>query len=379
MKKLLINARYFIAPLLILAAIMGVVAGGPWVWTGVVLLGVGIIIDTLTKSQTPGAGFDEEGNTYGIAALQNGVMYGMLGAFVLLQVVLAWRVWEYMNGVPIATSTLLGMTIQEGITTSQLVGATLSSGIFAGIGIIYGHELAHTKGFSFVIARWMMALSGKAHFCYAHVYNHHLELGHQDDPATAPRGRSLYAHFPLSGIGQSKFLFNMEKSRLERLGMPFLSWQNRWIRGYLMSMPTVFLFWFAGGWVGMACLAVLWTIANLELEALNYLEHYGLIREKGQPIDYRHSWDNNTAFTSWFFIEIGRQADHHDRGETHFWELDEVGAPNCGRGYFSLFALTLIPPVWHKYIGEQLRKWDSEMATEGELKIAEPMNAAAGY
>ena len=59
---------------------------------------------------------------------------------------------------------------------------------------------------------------------------------------------------------------------------------------------------------------MIWMISNFELEALNYLEHYGLIREKGQPIDYRHSWDNSTAFTSWFFIEIGRQADHHDRG-----------------------------------------------------------------
>ena len=379
MKKFLINTRYFIAPLLILAAIFGVLAGGPWVWTGVVLLGVGIIVDTLTKGQTPGAGFDESGNTYASPGLQNGVMYGMLGAFVLLQVVLAWRVWQYVNGTPIADGTLLGFAIQEGITGTQLIGATLSSGIFAGIGIIYGHELAHTKGFSFVIARWMMALSGKAHFCYAHVYNHHLELGHQDDPATAPRGRSLYAHFPLSGIGQSKFLFNMEKQRLERLGKPFLTWENRWIRGYAMSLPTVFLFWFAGGWIGVASLAVLWTIANLELEALNYLEHYGLIREKGQPIDYRHSWDNNTAFTSWFFIEIGRQADHHDRGETHFWELDEVGAPNCGRGYFSLFALTLIPPLWHKYIAEQLNKWDEEMASEGELKIANKLNEAAGY
>ena len=379
MKKLFINTRYFIAPLLILSAVFGVLAGGPWVWTGVVLLGVGIIVDTLTKSQTPGAGFDDNGSTFASAGLQNGVMYGMLGAFVLLQIVLAWRVWEFATGVAIAQTTLFGLTIQEGITGTQLIGATLSSGIFAGIGIIYGHELAHTKGFSFVIARWMMALSGKAHFCYAHVYNHHLELGHQDDPATAPRGRSLFKHFPLSGIGQSKFLFNMEKKRLERLGVPFLSWQNRWIRGYAMSLPTVFLFWFAGGWIGIAALSVLWMIANFELEALNYLEHYGLIREKGQPIDYRHSWDNNTAFTSWFFIEIGRQADHHDRGETHFWELDEVGAPNCGRGYFSLFALTLIPPIWHKYIDEQLGKWDREMASEGELKIADSMNKVAGY
>ncbi len=377
MKSIFINARYFIAPLLILSAIFGVLAGGPWVWTGVALLGIGIIVDTLTKTQTPGAGFDEDGRTYASAGIQNGVMYGMLGAFVLLQIVLAWRVWQYMNGVPIAQSSILGMSIQDGITGTQLIGACLSSGIFAGIGIIYGHELAHTKGFSFIIARWMMALSGKAHFCYAHVYNHHLELGHQDDPATAPRGRSIYAHLPLSGIGQSKFLFNMEKQRLERLGKPFLSLQNRWISGYMMSLPTVALFWFAGGWVGIAALATLWIIANFELEALNYLEHYGLIREKGQPIDYRHSWDNSTAFTSWFFIEIGRQADHHDRGETHFWELDEVGAPNCGRGYFSLFALTLIPSIWHKYINEQLDKWDTEMANEGELKIAEALKTAA--
>ena len=251
MKKLLINVRYFMAPLLIIAAMFGVLTGGPWVWTGLVLLGAGILIDTLTKAQTPGAGFDENGDTYAIAALHNGVMYGMLGIFALLQIVLAWRVSQYMNAVPIGETTMLGMTIQNGITGSQLIGATISTGIFAGIGIIYGHELAHTKGFSFVIARWMMALSGKAHFCYAHVYNHHLELGHADDPATSPRGRSLFKHYPLSGIGQSKFLFMMEKQRLERLGVPFLSWQNRWMRGYFMALPTILLFWSVGGWAGM--------------------------------------------------------------------------------------------------------------------------------
>ena len=60
----------------------------------------------------------------------------------------------------------------------------------------------------------MMALSGSAHFCYAHVYNHHLELASEDDPATAPRGRTIYGHYPLSYLGQSKFLYNMEKERL---------------------------------------------------------------------------------------------------------------------------------------------------------------------
>ena len=91
---------------------------------------------------------------------------------------------------------------------------------------------------------------------------------------------------------------------------------------------------------------LVWTISNFELEALNYMEHYGLIREKGQPIDYRHSWDNSNLFTAWFFIEIGRQGDHHDRGETHFWELDEVGSPDASLGLLHrVRTVALIPPV----------------------------------
>ena len=37
MKKLLINIRYFMAPILILVSMFGVILGGPYVWAGVVL------------------------------------------------------------------------------------------------------------------------------------------------------------------------------------------------------------------------------------------------------------------------------------------------------------------------------------------------------
>ena len=87
---------------------------------------------------------------------------------------------------------------------------------------------------------------------------------------------------------------------------------------------------FNGALIGLSVMLVVWVISNFELEALNYMEHYGLIRVKGEPIEYRHSWDNDNVFTSWAFIEIGRQADHHDRGETHFWELTGVGGPPTG-------------------------------------------------
>ena len=69
----------------------------------------------------------------------------------------------------------------------------------------------------------------------------------------------------------------------------------------------------------------------------------------------------------------------HDRGETHFWELDEVGAPNTGHGYFTLFAIALFPPLWRKFIEPYLEDIDKHDSTEGEQKIAREMNKVAGY
>lgn len=381
MNKMFINLRYFIAPACILIALSGVILGGSFVWAGVALFGLGILLDTITIPFHPsGAGVDRNGETNGIPWLQNSVMYIMLFVFAALQVAIAWRIYQYINSVPIETMTLFGfLPFTSGISGVELIGATISTGLFAGIGIIYGHELAHTKGFSFVISRLMMGLSCSSHFCYAHVYNHHLELAHEDDPATAPRGRDIYTHLWYSYMGQSKFLYKMEQARLAKLGKPFISFENRWIRGFMMSLPSFVLFTWAGGLLGIACMFVILTISNFLLEALNYMEHYGLIREKGQPIDYRHSWDNSTMFTSWFFIEIGRQGDHHDRGETHFWELDEVGSPNGRWGYFTEFVVALVPPLYHSIMKRKLAVWDREFATEGERRVASKMNDVAGY
>ena len=381
MSTIFANIKYLLAPSLILVTLAGVIAGGMLSWIGVALLGVGVIVDTILRKQSSSSMHKEDGSTKASPTFQNLVMYMMLPVFVLLQLALAWRVYGFMTGVPVEiTATWFGLIpVYSGITSLDLIGAVLSTGIFAGIGIIYGHELSHCKGFAFIISRMTMGLSGSAHFCYAHVYNHHLELASEDDPATAPRGRTIYGHYLLSYLGQSKFVFNMEKERLSRMGVSFISWQNRWIRGYLMSIPSAVLFFMAGGWIGIAALATVWVISNFELEALNYLEHYGLVRVKDQPIDFRHNWDNNTLFTSWFFIEIGRQADHHDRGETHFWELENVGCPNTGWGYFVVFFIALVPPIWHWYMRKRLAAWDTHFATDEEKAIAARINKEVGY
>ena len=371
--KFFINARYLIVPVSSLITIFGIFLGSTYAWTGVILFGFYTIIDTLTKDIHLKAEVDNDGNSYGIKIFQYLVMYVMLPVFIAIQIFLAWRLYQYTSGATLQNLSLGLIEYQNGISGLNLVGAIISSGLWAGLGIIYGHELSHNKKEGFFVSRLVMALSGASHFTYAHVYNHHLDLGHEDDPATAPRGRNVYLHTWLSHAGQSKFSFDMEAKKLKNQGKSFVNKDNRWLLGYLYSLPSIFLFVWSGGVIGLLALATVWILSNFLLEALNFMGHYGLIRKDG-AVEHRHSWDNDSVFTSWFFIEIGRQCDHHVRGETYFWELDDVGGPNYGIGYFSLFVLTLYPPLFRKFVQKHLDNWDKNYATEEERSIASKFN-----
>ena len=374
--KFYVNARYLIVPLSSVLTILGILSGGLFAWFGVALFGLYTILDTVTKNIHLRADFDNDGDSYGLKPFQYGVMYLMLPIFIVLQLSLGLKLYEYTSSQTIVIPFTTIFPYEAGTDLLDLVGAILSTGLWAGLGIIYGHELSHNRKEGFFVSRLIMALSGASHFTYAHVYNHHLDLGHEDDPATAPRGRNVYAHTWLSHVGQSKYSFDLERQKLKNENRSFLSVSNKWLLGYLYSLPSVFLFVWSGGLIGVAALLVVWSLANFLLEALNFMGHYGLIRESGKPVEHRHSWDNDSVFTSWFFIEIGRQCDHHVRGETYFWELDDVGGPNYGIGYFSLFVITLIPQLFRKYVRRHLDNWDQKYASVEEKQIAHQFKEA---
>ena len=88
MHKILVNLRYFETPILIFATLVGLVVGGPWVWTGVVLLISSIIVDWATsamKSVHCGpAGRDENGDTYGVDWFLKLMMWLQYPVFVML-------------------------------------------------------------------------------------------------------------------------------------------------------------------------------------------------------------------------------------------------------------------------------------------------------
>ena len=65
MGNFLLNARYLLAPVLIIVAGAGVLIGGIMAWLGVALLFVGLLVDIATKFETTGVGVDENGDTEG--------------------------------------------------------------------------------------------------------------------------------------------------------------------------------------------------------------------------------------------------------------------------------------------------------------------------
>ena len=260
MKTFYVNARYLIVPVMTIATILGLFIGNYFAWLGVILFGLNTIVDTLTKNIHLRADFDDNGNSYGIKRLQYAVMYLMLPAFIFLQVILAWRLYQYTSVTSFETLSFLGLSYQSGISGFNLIGSVLSAGLWAGLGIIYGHELSHNRKEGFLVSRLIMALSGASHFTYAHVYNHHLDLGHEDDPATAPRGRNVYSHALLSHAGQSQYSYDLEREKLKKQKKSFFSLSNKWILGYLYSLPSILLFVWAGGVLGVLSLTVIWAI-----------------------------------------------------------------------------------------------------------------------
>ena len=84
-------------------------------------------------------------------------------------------------------------------------------------------------------------------------------------------------------------------------------------------------------------------IAKSFLEAINYVEHYGLVRQKGQPITMRHSWNSNHLMSSIYLYNVTRHSSHHEKTNLKYWELRAYdGAPTLPYGYLTMLFLKQI-------------------------------------
>lgn len=241
------------------------------------------------------------------------------------------------------------------------------------LGTVPGHELTHRKQnkFDMFIGNWMLAFSWDCTFAIEHVYGHHKDVCLEDDPASAKRGENIYLFVIRASVLEQLSGWRLEAERLKRRNHNFLSIHNRMIIGYSRSLMITILAFIFGGPIGMAAFLLCAFIAKLFLEAINYIEHYGLVREKGKPVGMRHSWNSNHFLSSIYLCNVTRHSDHHRSTKLNFWELDPIheDAPLLPYGYLSMLYLVLLTPfLYKKIMVKKLAYWDQNSATEYERK-----------
>ncbi|MAM35666.1 MAG: hypothetical protein CL988_00680 [Euryarchaeota archaeon] len=251
---------------------------------------------------------------------------------------------------------------------SILFQTTLLVGI---LGTVPGHELTHRKKkkFDMFVGNWMLAFSWDCTFAIEHVYGHHKEVCLDEDPASAKRGENIYLFLIKASYEEQISGWKLEAARLNRRNQNVFSIHNRMLIGYLRCTTITILAFMFGGIFGLLAFLLCAFAAKLLLEAINYIEHYGLVREKGKPVGMRHSWNSNHLLSSVYLCNVTRHSDHHRSTALNFWELDPChdDAPLLPYGYLSMLYLVLLTPfLYKKIMAKELSKWDQNIATEYE-------------
>lgn len=267
------------------------------------------------------------------------------------------------------------------ISLAQLLSGAFAVGFILSTNTLVGHELVHRTShkLSMFVGRWLLAIVGDAQFSISHVYAHHLNVATHKDAATARRGESLYFFFIRSSVGQYKESCEIETRRLNNINAPFWSMHNRVLTGVLMTLCLSAVMVWVAGWIGLLLYAVLMLTSKFLFETVNYIEHYGLLREEGAKVEPKHSWDCNTRAASYVLYNLSRHSDHHANATTPFWELRaHPNVMDLKYGYIAHMILAMVPPLWHQYTAPKLAHWDKHLATEAELRLAKESNAKSG-
>lgn len=248
------------------------------------------------------------------------------------------------------------------LTWYEWLGFTLSVGIITGGGgINLAHELMHKNN------RWQQFLSKTllvtvcyGHFFIEHVRGHHVNVGTREDPATARLGESLYRFLPRSIGGAFRSAFRLERCQLKRKGYSIWSYHNQfwWIIGIPTLLATgCFLY---GGWPALLFFFGQSIVAFTLLEIVNYIEHYGLERDKlanGQYelVSARHSWNASHWLSNAILIHLQRHSDHHQHGARPYQLLKHLEeSPQLPSGYLGMIILALMPPLWYVVMNKRV-------------------------
>jgi alkane 1-monooxygenase len=235
------------------------------------------------------------------------------------------------------------------------------AGITAGLAINTGHELGHKNSkFEKSLAKVVLAVAAYGHFSVEHNRGHHKDVSTPTDPASARMGESIYKFARREIPGAFRRAWQVEKERLTLRGKSVWHSSNPILQSYAITAALSLLLVLLLGWIALPFLLIHNVFAYWQLSSANYIEHYGLLRERDVRGRYErcqphHSWNSNHILSNLVLFHLERHSDHHAHPLRRYQSLRHFDAlPSLPNGYFGMYILSYVPWLWFRVMDKRL-------------------------
>lgn len=286
--------------------------------------------------------------------------------------------WALYASVPVYFGMwfyMIGFAVNTPLPWYGWLGCVLSLGVGCGLAINIGHELGHqTSPFERFLAKLVLAPGFYGHFYVEHNRGHHTRVATFEDPASSRFGETFYEFLPRCVIGSFKSAWEIEAKRLAREGKSVWHYSNDNLQTWGMTAALWALAVVAFGWAALPVVLIAAIYGGSLLEVVNYLEHYGLLRQKRADGGYErcqphHSWNSNHIATNLLLYHLQRHSDHHanpTRGYQTLRNFEEV--PRLPSGYAAMILIAYFPPLWFRLMDPKVAEHFKGDMTKANIK-----------
>ena len=246
----------------------------------------------------------------------------------------------------------------------QIIITSFSTALICGFGLNLGHELGHKKNKTDrTLAKIVLALGAYGHFFIEHNKGHHRDVATKEDPASSQMGETIYTFVFREIPGAFFRAWELERNRLEKQSKSVWSLENEIIQPALISIALYGALIITFGAVMIPFLIIVMAFGAFQLTSANFIEHYGLLREKQENGRYercqpKHSWNSNHKVSNWLLFHLQRHSDHHANSARAFQSLRNFEeSPQLPSGYFGMFVLAYIPPLFKMVMDPKVVEW----------------------
>jgi len=241
------------------------------------------------------------------------------------------------------------------LSVLESIGLALTMGVVGGIAINTAHELGHKRdNMEKWLSRVALAQTGYGHFFIEHNRGHHVRVATPEDPASSRLGESFWAFLPRTVSGSLRSAWGIEAARLDRLGKSHWGPQNDIVGAWAMTVVLFAVLTIGFGPIVLPYLVLQAILGFSLLEVVNYLEHYGLLRQRKEDGRFErcrpeHSWNSNNVASNVLLYHLQRHSDHHANPTRRYQALRHVDeAPQLPTGYAGMIVLAWFPPLWQR-------------------------------